>query len=174
MALSSSSSSASPTPRPPTEAPIPATLLPITPLPVTSETRRRELTLNEYDSDTGQPMVMLLNRLPWHAPVTEIAKLDSTEVWSFVNLTEDTHPIHLHHVRFQVLDRRPFDRDRYLLQHADLRFTGPAQPPRPPESGWKDVVQCPPTSSPAFMFPSPATPAATLGTATFRSTKLTT
>ncbi len=57
-------------------------------------------------------------------PVTESAKLGSTEIWSLVNLTDDTHPIHLHHVRFQVVDRRGFDRDLYLLQNATLRFTG--------------------------------------------------
>ena len=37
--------------------------------------------------------------------------LGSTEIWSLLNLTEDTHPIHLHLVRFQILDRRPFDID---------------------------------------------------------------
>ena len=77
-------------------------------------------------------------------PVTETAKLGSTEIWSLVNLTDDTHPIHLHHVRFQVMDRRPFDRDVYLLQNATLRFTGDVLGPNPNETGWKDVVQCPP------------------------------
>jgi len=77
-------------------------------------------------------------------PVTEIAKLGSTEIWSFVNLTDDTHPIHLHHVRFQVIDRRAFDRDTYLLKNATLRFTATAIAPNANETGWKDVVQCPP------------------------------
>jgi spore coat protein A len=107
---------------------VPETLLPINPLPETSAARTRQLTLNEFKDPAGNAMVMLLNRTPWHMPVTEIAKLGSTEIWSLVNLTEDTHPIHLHHVRFQVVDRRGFDRDLYLLQNATL----------------KDVVQCPP------------------------------
>ena len=102
------------------------------------------MTLNEFKDPAGNPMVMLLNRTPWHMPVTETAKLGSTEIWSLVNLTDDTHPIHLHHVRFQVVDRRPFDRDVYLLQNATLRFTGIALAPNPNERGWKDVVQCPP------------------------------
>jgi spore coat protein A, manganese oxidase len=51
---------------------------------------------------------------------------------------------HLHHVRFQVVDRRPFDPDVYLLQNATLRFTGAATAPDSNEQGWKDVVQCPP------------------------------
>ena len=103
----------------------------------------RELTLNEFDQPDGRPMIMLLNRTPWHAPLTESVRLGSTEIWSFLNLTGDTHPIHLHHVRFQVLDRQPFDRDLYVLQNT-LRITGEPLPRHPAESGWKDIVQCPP------------------------------
>ena len=29
----------------------------------------------------------------------------TTEIWEFVNTTTDAHPIHLHAVHFQVLDR---------------------------------------------------------------------
>jgi spore coat protein A, manganese oxidase len=115
------------------------------PPPVEAAARRtRTMTLNEYRDPAGNSMVMLLNRAPWHAPVTETARLGSNEIWSLVNLTEDTHPIHLHHVRFQVMDRRPFDRDTYLLEKGTLRFTGAALGPNPNETGWKDVVQCPP------------------------------
>ena len=46
---------------------------------------------------------MLLNRKHWHEPTTEFPKLNSTEIWEFVNLTEDTHPMHRHLVRFQIL-----------------------------------------------------------------------
>jgi spore coat protein A len=123
---------------------LPDVLLPIARLRETSAARTRLLTLNEYKDDRDNSMVMLLNRTPWHMPVTEIAKLGSTEIWSFANLTDDTHPIHLHHVRFQVIDRRGFDRDTYLLQNATLSFTATATAPNPNEAGWKDVVQCPP------------------------------
>jgi spore coat protein A len=123
---------------------VPDLLLPITRMPETSAARTRELTLNEYNDPAGNTMVMLLNRAHWQMPVTETARLGSTEIWSLVNLTDDTHPIHLHHVRFQVLDRRSFDRDLYLLENATLRFTAAALAPRTGESGWKDVVQCPP------------------------------
>ncbi len=123
---------------------VPDALAPVARLAEASAARTREMTLDEYKDPTGNAMVMLLNRTPWHMPVTETAKLGSTEIWSLVNLTEETHPIHLHHVRFQVVDRRPFDSDVYLLEKARLRFTGPALPPHPNELGWKDVVQCPP------------------------------
>jgi len=87
-------------------------------------------------------MVMLLNRKHWHEPVTETPKLNSTEIWEFVNLTEDTHPMHMHLVRFQILDRRSFDTFDYLM-YKKLRFTAAATPPAANESGWKDTVQCP-------------------------------
>ncbi|WP_233523335.1 multicopper oxidase family protein [Dyella solisilvae] len=100
----------------------------------------RTLTIDEYANCVSEPMLMLLDGKHWHDPVSEKPKLGSTEVWSLVNLTEDTHPIHLHLVRFQILDRRPFDVDQYLSSKT-LRYTGPAQPPPPHEAGWKDTAQ---------------------------------
>ncbi len=103
----------------------------------------RTITLNEYQDRVGNSMAMLLNRKQWHEPVTETPKLNDTEIWEFVNLTEDTHPMHLHLVRFQLLDRRTFDPFDYLM-HKKLRFLEAATPPEPNETGWKDVIQCPP------------------------------
>jgi FtsP/CotA-like multicopper oxidase with cupredoxin domain len=54
---------------------------------------------------------------------TEGPLLGSTEIWSILNGTEDSHPIHLHVVRFQVLDRRNFYVMNYLRKR-ELRFTG--------------------------------------------------
>ncbi len=123
---------------------VPDVLRPVARLSASAAVRNRQLTLNEFKDPAGNAMVMLLNRTPWHMPVTERAQLGSTEIWSLINLTEDTHPIHLHHVRFQVVDRRSFDREVYLLQNATLRFTSGALAPNANEGGWKDVVQCPP------------------------------
>jgi len=123
---------------------LPDTLQPVSRLPEAAAVAKREMTLNEFKDPAGNTKVMLLNRTPWHMPVTESAKLGSTEIWSLVNLTDDTHPIHLHHVRFQVMDRRAFDRDAYLLENGSLRFSADAVAPNANELGWKDVVQCPP------------------------------
>src|ERR1700761_5354746 len=90
----------------------------------------------------GRSMLMLLNRKHWHEPVTETPKLNTTEIWEFVNLTEDTHPMHLHLVRFQILDRREFDVFAFQ-NNKGTHYTGPAVPPEAHELGWKDVVQCP-------------------------------
>jgi spore coat protein A, manganese oxidase len=73
-------------------------------------------------------------------PVTETPTLDTVEIWTLVNLTDDTHPIHLHLVRFQILDRRRFDVAAYK-QTGKLTFTGPRVPPEPHEAGWKDTVR---------------------------------
>jgi spore coat protein A len=103
----------------------------------------RTITLNDFQDGVGNSMTMLLNRKHWHEPVTETPKLNATEIWEFVNQTDDTHPMHLHMVRFRILDRRVFDTFQYLM-HKELRFeTGPIAPDAG-EAGWKDVVQCPP------------------------------
>jgi spore coat protein A, manganese oxidase len=121
---------------------IPQTLRPIQRIPESAATTTRSITLHEYKDKYAKSMVMLLNRKHWHEPVTETPKLDTTEIWEFVNLTEDTHPMHLHLVRFQILDRRSFDTTDYLL-NKKLRFTADATPPASNELGWKDTVQCP-------------------------------
>jgi spore coat protein A len=86
---------------------------------------------------------MLLNGAHWDMPVTEKPLLNSTEIWSFINLTDDSHPIHLHMVRFQILDRRPFDLSAFQLTK-QIVFTGPSIPLTPNDLGWKDTVRVDP------------------------------
>ena len=131
---------------------IPSRLRPVERIPEHEAVRSRRLTLNEYDGDNGEPMVMLLNHKHWADPVTEKVQLNSTEIWEFINLTQDAHPIHLHLVRFQLLDRRPFSVDDYLSDEV-LRFTAPAIPPYPHELGWKEVIQCPPETVTRIIVP---------------------
>jgi spore coat protein A, manganese oxidase len=121
-----------------------ATQLPpsLRPMPKTAEStavKTRMLTLDEYENRVGESMMMLLNGTRWHMPVTESPLLDSVEIWNLINMTDDTHPIHLHLVRFQILDRRAFERFTYRLKKT-LLFTGPSIPPDPNEAGWKDTV----------------------------------
>jgi spore coat protein A len=100
----------------------------------------RTLTLNEYDNLIGKPSQMLLNGSRWHDPITEKARHGSLEIWQLINLTPDTHPIHLHQVRFQVLDRRPISVPTYLSGET-LAYIGPAVSPMKQEAGWKDTVR---------------------------------
>jgi spore coat protein A len=88
-------------------------------------------------------MLMLLNATYWHQPISENPVLDTTEIWTLINLTEDAHPIHLHLVRFQVLDRRAFDPLQYRMSKK-LVYAAPAVPPDPNEMGWKDTVRANP------------------------------
>ncbi len=129
----------------PAKAPavIPSRLRTIERLPEASAVLTRTIALDEHQEKTGPSMAMLLNGRHWHEPVTEQPRLNTTEIWEFVNLTEDTHPMHLHLVRFQILDRRTFDAYEYLTRKR-IRYTGPPIPPSDNEAGWKDVVQCPP------------------------------
>ena len=124
-------------------AKFPATISPVVRMDEASATMTRTITLDEALNGRGDSMLMVLNRKRWMEPVTERPRLNSTEIWEFVNLTEDTHPIHLHLVRFQVLDRRTFDVFAYQNEKG-LRYLAAAMKPEANEMGWKDTVQCPP------------------------------
>ena len=105
--------------------------------------KTRVLTLGEQDDAAGNAHLMLLNGLRWDQPVSEKPVLGSTEIWSLVNLTGDAHPIHLHLVRFQILDRRPFDVFAHNAGHG-IRYTGEAVAAADNECGWKDTVRADP------------------------------
>jgi spore coat protein A len=123
--------------------PLPARLRSIARLAPATAIKSRTLTLDEYrDPATGR-MTMLLNGTYWRQPVTEAPELDTVEIWSLVNLTEDTHPVHLHLVRFQILDRQTFDAEG-VQYTGQTRTTGPRIPPGPGETGWKDTVRADP------------------------------
>jgi spore coat protein A len=124
---------------------IPSTLRTVDRIPESAATVTRTVTLHEYFDKIGNSMLMLLNNKHWHEPVTETPKLNSTEIWEFINLTEDTHPMHLHLVRFQILDRRVFDVFKYQ-NNQGTRYLAAATPPDLNEQGWKDTVHCPPAT----------------------------
>ncbi len=122
---------------------LPSTLRPIERLKEETASQTRELFLADHQDRLGQSHKMLLNGQHWSRTVTERPLLDSTEIWSLINLTDDTHPIHLHLVRFQILDRRPFDIQVYQLTKRVV-WTGPPIPPDPNEMGWKDTIRAAP------------------------------
>jgi FtsP/CotA-like multicopper oxidase with cupredoxin domain len=47
----------------------------------------------------------------WFQPTTETPASDSTEIWEIYNFTADAHPVHLHLVNFEILDRMDFEYD---------------------------------------------------------------
>ncbi len=113
----------------------------------------RHMALREYKDAEGHPITVLLNGRRWDAPITTRPRLGDTEVWHVINTTEDAHPIHLHLVRFQVLDRQSFKVEDYLSAwKAEQPGEGPDPVPVAPylrgrriappaqERGWKDTV----------------------------------
>jgi FtsP/CotA-like multicopper oxidase with cupredoxin domain len=139
---------------------IPTTLPPIERL--TTTIPERGLTLNEMmDEEANIPVEINLGTvakgaLEFFAPITENPMVGDTEIWSIVNLTVDSHPIHLHLVMFQVINRIPFDREEYIqAQNQYLKEGGPVpdpldfttgdpEQPSPWETGWKDTVNARP------------------------------
>jgi spore coat protein A len=118
---------------------LPKELRPVPAIPESQATKTRLLTLDEYRSFTGDSTMLLLNASYWHDPITAKPALNSTEIWSFINPTDDTHPIHLHAVRFQILDRQHYEPWTYQTKQ-QFRFLGPRVPPEPFEAGWKDTA----------------------------------
>lgn len=104
--------------------------------------------------------------LSYDAPVTEKPILGSTEQWNIFNYTADSHPIHLHQVQYQVVEKHQiFFRDLDangipddtagdgLISYgvgstpdyssADI-WIGGLIPLRPEETGWQDTVEVDP------------------------------
>ena len=101
------------------------------------------MTLVEEMGPDGRPRRTLLNGRRFMDPITEDPVNGTTEIWEFVNTTMDAHPIHLHAVHFQLLDRRRFDLHRQQ-RTSEVIYLGNAILGPPQESGWKDTILCPP------------------------------
>jgi len=125
---------------------LPQVLRPVPRIAEASAIQTRKLTLDEMDNLVSEPMTHLLDGKRWHDPVSEKPVLGTTEIWEFLNLTDDAHPIHLHLVRFQILDRRPINVSAYVHDQK-LIYTADAVPPDANEAGWKDTVRATPGAS---------------------------
>ncbi len=62
----------------------------------------------------------------WDDPIAQNPALGAIETWELWNWSADAHPIHLHLVKFEVVDREIIG--------------GAVRPPEPWEMGWKDTV----------------------------------
>jgi FtsP/CotA-like multicopper oxidase with cupredoxin domain len=66
------------------------------------------------------------NPLLWSDLITENPVIGDTETWEMHNFTEDAHPIHIHQVKFEVVNRQDID--------------GAVRNPESWETGFKDTV----------------------------------
>jgi len=117
---------------------------PIVPLTAATPQVTRQLTLNEV-MGPGGPLEILVNNTKWdgHSARTygdffpdvdsntyysELPKEGETELWEIINLTADAHPIHLHLVQFQLVNRQTFDVGGYAAAY-NAAFPGIAGDP---------------------------------------------
>jgi spore coat protein A len=117
--------------------------------------KTRYITLNEIAPGTAG-WHLNLNAMDFEQkPVTETPRAGTVEDWVWVNMTPDTHPMHVHLVTFQVVGRTPFDVNAYQNKHGGPNgvpggispqpfATGPMEPPAPDERGFKDTVKANP------------------------------
>ncbi|HRI58435.1 MAG TPA: multicopper oxidase domain-containing protein [Saprospiraceae bacterium] len=96
--------------------------------------------------------------LMWDEEITENPDLNAVEYWDIYNTTADAHPMHLHLVSFQILDRTTFDgtvtftetgdpmsggTKQILSLNAPVTFLSGWNAPDN-EKGWKDTGVIPP------------------------------
>ena len=124
----------------------------IVPLPAESVTRRLALIEKaaEGHDETEEiegPVEALLGRVvngelveaPWMDPVSENPNVGATEVWELYNATADAHPMHIHEIAFEVVNRQALALDGDELA-IPIQATGPVIPPEAWETGFKDTV----------------------------------
>jgi spore coat protein A len=129
--------------------------------------KKRYITLEEQLDAGGNPIRLVINGRTFEAEdtnhtriVDEAPRAGTVEEWRFVNISADTHPIHMHLTNFQVMGRTPLDGAAYAAALADARegkpgapqllanntidptpfLLGPEVPPPRNEKGWKDTV----------------------------------
>jgi spore coat protein A, manganese oxidase len=129
------------------------------PAELTATSTRSLMTFNGSNDGLGRSAEMLGTlqdgTFSWHDPVTETPKLGDTEMWEFYNTGPVAHPIHVHLVDFQVVDRQPFTftvEPKTMTAHdgstaigariTDFSLVGSPRDPEPYEQGPKDTVVC--------------------------------
>jgi spore coat protein A len=126
----------------------------ITPLPAATVTRPlalleeasaffpdapAEALLGTVAGDPNSNVAGSLTKRLWMDPVTENPAVGATELWEFYNATADAHPMHIHEIVFEVVNRQAIfvDEENQTVQVVP----GSTPSPREPwENGFKDTV----------------------------------
>jgi len=120
----------------------------------------RKLSLMEITDQFGRTMPTIDARDFHDTYVTERPRLNDTEIWEIINTTADSHPMHLHLVAFQLIEREgiattgvapnqtyqftPPDGTPGILSEPSYVGDGVIDPQNEYEAGWKDTIICPP------------------------------
>jgi spore coat protein A len=119
--------------------PVPDVLRPIERLDPASAVQTRDFRLKQSGTDGCGRAVWEINGLGWN-DITEYPRLGTTEIWRFINDSGVSHPMHMHLVMFQVLDRDGFTTGA----GGAIIPNGAPQAPSAEESGWKDTAMVAP------------------------------
>ncbi|HXV95542.1 MAG TPA: multicopper oxidase [Gaiellaceae bacterium] len=136
----------------PTTPPVFLQLPAITPLPEATVTRHLAL-LERASAFYDGPAEALLGTVAgdpniapgvwmereWADPETENPAVGSTEVWELYNASADAHPMHIHEVAFEVVNRQDIFVDEESMEVEVVPGSVPT-PPEPWETGFKDTV----------------------------------
>lgn len=120
-------------------AAIPTSLSTIAPIAANTAARERSFLIQ---MQVGGVMTINGNTMKMDR-IDEVVTLGDTEIWSFRNMSDAAHPIHVHDVQFQVLSRSA-GMGGGMFGGGGGAVTGGV---RPWETGWKDTVVVPPRSS---------------------------
>jgi spore coat protein A, manganese oxidase len=74
----------------------------------------RQLQLEVDNSMPMHPNTLYLENLGFMRPVSELPLVGATEIWELVNITNGMHPIHIHLIEFQLLNRQKFNVNAYV------------------------------------------------------------
>jgi spore coat protein A, manganese oxidase len=106
---------------------------------------KRQLVLVEVEGAGGPEEVLVNNSrfdgleegtttpIPGSTPVngnfaTELPRFGSTEEWEIINTTADAHPIHIHLIQFQLINRQMFNVTQYRQTYDSLFPSGVFEP----------------------------------------------
>jgi spore coat protein A len=126
----------------------------IAPLPAATLTRQLALIeeasegLDDDEEEVEGPVEALLGTVTdgvwterkWMDPVTENPAVGATEIWEIYNTTADAHPMHIHEIAFEVVNREGLvlnDEDEVV---EPIQLDGNVTPAEPWETGFKDTV----------------------------------
>jgi spore coat protein A len=115
--------------------PLPATLRTIERLDPATAVKTRDFRLKQSGTDGCGRSMWEINGLRWN-DITEYPELGTTEIWRYINDSGVSHPMHMHLVMFQVLDRDGFTKGPL----GEIIPDGTPQPPPAEENGWKDTA----------------------------------